>query len=42
MADRCNCIHAGETNPMGQTWCKKKNVYVTGSQEDTCEFYEPA
>ncbi len=40
MADQCNCIHAGDINAEGQLWCKKKNVYVTGSQEETCEFFQ--
>lgn len=35
-----NCKYAGEKNAVGQTWCSKKNIYVSGKESDTCSDYE--
>lgn len=41
MAD---CVHSGETNPEGQIWCKKKEIYVNPKicTEENCDYYEAA
>jgi hypothetical protein len=35
-----DCKYAGDVNPEGLMWCKKKNIYVTGQEKDTCPDYE--
>ncbi|MFW9920896.1 MAG: hypothetical protein ACFFED_14950 [Candidatus Thorarchaeota archaeon] len=34
-----DCKYAGETNPQGLIWCGKKNIYVSGKEKETCEYY---
>ncbi|MHA1283300.1 MAG: hypothetical protein ACTSVV_05210 [Promethearchaeota archaeon] len=36
----CDCKWAGEENSNGLHWCEKKQIYVTGKEQDTCEFFE--
>ena len=35
-----DCTFAGDKNSQGQMWCKKKNIYVTGLEKDSCSDYE--
>jgi hypothetical protein len=34
-----DCVHAGDSNPQGMVWCKKKNIYVSALEKDTCPDY---
>ena len=34
-----DCIYAGEKNAVGQIWCEKKKIYVSGTEKDTCSDY---
>lgn len=34
-----DCVHAGDENSDGLIWCKKKKLYVTAKEKDTCEYY---
>lgn len=34
-----DCKYAGEKNAAGQVWCSKKNIYVSGTEKDTCADY---
>lgn len=36
-----DCKFAGDTNPEGLVWCDKKNIYVSGTEKDSCADYEP-
>ena len=40
MSKLSDCIHAGEDTDQGMVWCKKKNIYVSAKEKDSCEFYE--
>jgi len=35
-----DCVYAGDINPEGLVWCKKKNIYVSGKEKETCQYYE--
>ncbi|MHA1907282.1 MAG: hypothetical protein ACW98Y_08305 [Candidatus Thorarchaeota archaeon] len=35
-----DCVHAGDANSSGLLWCKKKNIYVSAQERDTCPDYE--
>ena len=35
-----DCVFAGEVNDQGLIWCEKKNIYVTGKEKETCEYYK--
>ncbi len=35
-----DCKHIGKANAQGLLWCKKKNIYVTANEKDTCPDYE--
>ncbi|MHA1294240.1 MAG: hypothetical protein ACTSQJ_16425 [Promethearchaeota archaeon] len=37
---KCDCKWAGEENSDGLHWCEKKQIYVTGKEQDTCQDYE--
>ena len=40
MSKISDCKWATEDNAQGQAWCGKKNIYVSGKESGTCEFYE--
>jgi len=35
-----DCKYAYNPNPTGLYWCAKKNIYVTGLEKQSCEFYQ--
>ena len=35
-----DCEFAGEVNNQGLIWCEKKNLYVSGKEKETCEYYK--
>lgn len=35
-----DCKYAGEKNAAGQIWCNKKNIYVSGTEKNSCPDYE--
>ena len=35
-----DCKYAGVTNGAGQIWCEKKNIYVSGTEKESCPDYE--
>ena len=34
-----DCKFAGNLNSIGQVWCEKKQIYVSGKEKDTCSDY---